>query len=75
MKKKEEKMGREGRGRHEENFSLIRGINYLPAPMHPAVNTSQLSLGLSQTIFVKASRTVVSKNRSVRTNSRKIREI
>ena len=36
--------------------------------MHPAVNTSQLSLGLSHTIFVKASRTVVSKNRSVRTH-------
>jgi hypothetical protein len=36
-----------------------------PAPMHPAVNTSQLSLGLSHTMFVTASRTVVSKKRSV----------
>ena len=40
---------------------------YSPAPMHPAVNTNQLSLGRSHTMLVSASYTVVFTNWSVRT--------
>jgi hypothetical protein len=48
------------------SYPMLHLLSHLsPAPMHPAVNTSQLSLGLSHTMFVTASRTVVSKKRSV----------